>query len=582
MRGLPKRLGDASITTKYLISVLLLCLTLLVCGVYVCVQGYRISAADHVSDARGGFSESCDALASFEKRMMHLVTLFQQNQQANDMLQSIPVFGSGEHVRNQAMLWKLLYTMRDGSGDYSCRLYVDPKLGFAGDSSMVLSLDDIADAEWARQALNGWGWRRFYSADTLGADMPALIAPIRDLSNYGHLIAILRIDIGYSALGRLIAPSADYISCYIETIDGGLVYSTREDEPRVPIDVYDKDTVTGFAAAELNSVEWEGRTVFYRTLPASSWRMVSTVNHAAMRRETFPQFLTLSVIGGLVALCGILFAFPVIGSTVMRIRRFYRYVEGAGQTGITERLDPMGDDEVGRLIVAHNALLDRIEALVREREEKEREMRRLEMSALQAQIKPHFLYNTLEAISWMARRDEPDKVEGTVRSLTRFYRLCLSRGADVLTVEKEIEIVRNYFNVQSMRYGGVFTLDVDVSADVLPLLLPRITLQPLVENALMHGILESGRPEGAVRVFSRRGTDGCTELCVADTGAHFTEEDWQNALRCAPDGDAVEGYGLSNVEKRLCLLMNVESVLYLDNSCEGMTCIVLRFAGAER
>ena len=132
--------------------------------------------------------------------------------------------------------------------------------------------------------------------------------------------------------------------------------------------------------------------------------------------------------------------------------------------------------------------------------------------------------------AWVARLNQPEKVESTVCSLTRFYRLCLSRGADLLPLDKELEIVRHCFAIASSRYASKYTLLTEVDDAALALALPKITLQPLVENALMHGLLDSGKEEG---------------------------------------------YGLCNVEKRLCLFFGLERALQLEYGQDGLTILVV-------
>ncbi len=577
-RAAIRHFSDASITRKYLIAILLLTCTLVLCGAYICERGYRAAYNDRLAQTRSSFIDRYETFSRFEKRMLHLANMVQLHEQLNDVLVSTKTPTFSELPHNKQLIWQTLYTMLDSSGDYACRLYVDPALGIADETSLILSLDSVRDAPWAREALTGWGWRRFLSAQTMGATSPALVAPIRDLNSHDRLVALLRIDLRPEAFERMLAltDSGAYLACYLETTDGTLVYASRDAIDRMPAEAYDQETVVGFAAARLNQARWGSRTLYYQTLANSRWRLVLALDEAALRAELLPDYLAFLLIGLLIALCGVLFALPVIWSTAWRIRRFYRYVQHAGQNGLGQRLEPLSGDEVGRLITAHNDLLDRVQALMDEREAKERELRRLELSALQAQIKPHFLYNTLEAITWMARRDEGETVARVVRSLTRFYRLCLSGGADVLTVEKELEIARNYFDIQSVRYHGVFQLETEVDGALLPLLLPKITLQPLIENALMHGILESGQGAGTVRVYSRV-TDGVPELCVADSGAHFTREGWEHALRATPAEGSQEGSGLMDVERRLCLLMSVDHVLYLDDSDPAWTCVALPF-----
>ncbi|MFH1512848.1 MAG: histidine kinase, partial [Bacillota bacterium] len=255
--------------------------------------------------------------------------------------------------------------------------------------------------------------------------------------------------------------------------------------------------------------------------------------------------------------------------------RFHQHVLGIRKSGIHRYLETNANDEIGQLIGAHNEMLNHIETLMAENEQVVQEMRRLEISALQSQIKPHFLYNTLEAVSWMAKMNQPERIQSTLRSLTGFYRMCLSHGKDVLTVAEELDIVRNYFTVQSIRYAQEFLLETTVDDAMLSNRLPKITLQPLVENALLHGILESGKSGGTIRIFNRKTEGGQDELCVADSGAHFTQEDFLIALSdCNETG---EGYGLHNVERRLELFFKADQVMYLDTSDSDYSIVVLRF-----
>lgn len=576
-KGIWQRFLDASIRTKYLLTALLLLLMLIACGAYVCVTGYNIAYREYITTAENDFTQVYNALNRFEKRMQHLATLFQQNEQANELLVSLPALASGEHVRARTTLLQILYIMLDGSGDYECRLYVNPALQIAGDSSRILSLASVEETQWGQAAFQGWGWRRFYAAASLGADEPALIAPIRENSDYQNLIAILRIDMKQAALGRMMSAikSGEFTSCYLETPNGQLVAFTGIEDANLPVQYLRDHPVRGFTALKLNAISWNGNTVFYQTLPSSGWRLTIVVHRDLHLQGTLPEFLMLAFIGALLAFVGFLLGIPILLPATNRLRRFHQHVLGIRKSGIQSYLESHANDEIGQLIQAHNEMLKHIETLMAEKEQTEQEMRRLEISALQSQIKPHFLYNTLEAVSWMAKRNQPGRIQSTLRSLTGFYRMCLSHGQDVLTVAQELDIVRNYFTVQSIRYEQEFHLEIEVDEETLARQLPKITIQPLVENALLHGILESGMSEGIIRIFNRKTESGREELCVADSGAHFTQEGWEHALSDSSENG--EGYGLHNVERRLELYFKAEQVLYLDTSNPDYSIVVLRF-----
>ena len=443
-------------------------------------------------------------------------------------------------------------------------------------------LSDVAGEAWARQALSGWGWRSFFTKEELDADEPALIAPIRRLDDRTTLVALLRIDIRPASLQKMLELSqgASFITFSLETVDGVAIASQGVAGESGFLDHLSDKEQEGFLSYELRQLTVGKDTVFLQRLSRSGWRLVLTVHHSALVTAIWNQASTIYIGAIIFVLVGMLLSLPLLWRTTSRIRRFYEHVgtynrHTSGEHITPERLQPQAEDEIGLLVREHNAMLDRIDELISEQEASREERRQLEMGALQAQIKPHFLYNTLEAITWMARLNEVEKVEDTIYNLTRFYRLCLSRGADVLPLEKELEIIQAYFAIASSRYGSKYALHIDVDPSTLQMELPKITLQPLVENALIHGLLESGMDEGAVYVYTEALPDGRWKLCVADTGAHFSAKAWQQIIsgKIDPSSGAGESYGLRNVERRLCLYFGLEQALSLDSSDPGRTII---------
>ncbi|MGN0746656.1 MAG: sensor histidine kinase [Aristaeellaceae bacterium] len=582
MSNLLTRFRNSSIRTKYLLAVAVLIVTVSVCCLYIFSHTFSNTYATMEANARTDFQTRFAELERFEDRLNHLATLFQSDSTIIGMLAGSQSYSAQDYQHARQDLLPKLYSMLDGSDDYFCRLYVDSALDLSDHSSRLLMLNNVLDQPWAMEVMEGWGWRRFYSAQALEAEDPALIVPIRRLDDYPTLVAILRIDIRQQALQRMLAvPEGNgYMLCYLETAEGECIAATGE-AVSFAAELTDQQA-TGFQSYELNEIRRGRDKVFFQRLERSGWRLVTVLQHQPLMASIVEQFsfTFLFAIGLLTA--GMLCSLPLLWHTTARIRRFCQHVRASNlQTDglhITpERLTPQAEDEIGILVREHNAMLDRIDSLIQEQNQSREEMRQLEITALQAQIKPHFLYNTLEAIAWMARLNQPEKVESTVYNLTRFYRLCLSRGADVLTLDKELEIVRHYFAIASSRYESKYTLRMAVDDSVLALELPKITLQPLVENALMHGLLESGQEEGEVRLYTRRSAEGRWQLCVADTGGHFPAARWEQVMSdtSAHASGSAEGYGLRNVERRLCLFFDMERALQLEHGEDGLTILVV-------
>ncbi len=584
-----RRLSACSIRTKYIIAMSVLLLTFVVSFLFVGGYFSRVAFDNAMQSAEADMQLSYTELDRFEKRMLRLNTLVQSNNDALELMEAMPTLSAPAAQAAMSTLMPLVYLMSDGSDDYFSRLYVDTGGAHGDSTSRLPRMQDVRDTPWFQSAMSGWGWHRFYSAQALGADDPALLTPIRSTEMRTTLIGLLRVDIRTSALERLLLPvrSGEYVTAYLESPEGELIAMSG-----VPVDAPDylsgltTSQRTGFAANDLHTFQTGVTTVSHRRLPGSGWLLCFVVHHDILSRITLRSTAFILWIGLLLILTGMLCALPIIWSTSTRIRLFHahvqRYAEGAlTASEITpDRFPPDHPDELGELIRVHNAMLDRIDALIRQQTQHESELRRLEIFAMQAQVKPHFLYNTLEAINWMARFNQPEKVERTVQNLTKFYRLCLSNGSDVLPLETELEIVRRYFAIANARYQSAYTLDIDTVPRAMSCMLPKLTLQPLVENALIHGLLESDNDSGsgAIRIYTRAGEDGLIELCIADTGAHFTQARWDSLFSSSPPADSMDGaesYGLRNVERRLCLFYNRDAVLRLDTGDPTLTVIVL-------
>lgn len=197
--------------------------------------------------------------------------------------------------------------------------------------------------------------------------------------------------------------------------------------------------------------------------------------------------------------------------------------------------------------------------------EAETNLRKAELRALQAQIKPHFIYNTLGTIVWLAEQERSDDVVKMAMALTTFLRLSLSGGAEIISVEQEVRHVESYLDIQRFRYGNRITYDVDIEPAILPLPMLKFTLQPLVENAIYHGIkgkrfsrgkiTVSGRLDGEMVVFTVSDTgQGITPERLASLQARLAQVRTAEAPPLVSADPAEEGgYGLLNVASRLWL-----------------------------
>lgn len=211
-----------------------------------------------------------------------------------------------------------------------------------------------------------------------------------------------------------------------------------------------------------------------------------------------------------------------------------------------------GEKEVVELGKSFNTMVDKLKDLIEENKQEHEAKRVSELNALQAQINPHFLYNTLDSIMWMAESGQNDEVVEMVTALARLFRISISKGRNLITIREEIEHAKNYLFIQKIRYKDKFTFDVNVPDDLLDYLTPKLILQPIIENSIYHGI-EYMVDEGAIEILAYVENNEMI-LEVKDNGLGMSQEVIDKLLF---DKDEViethkgSGVGVRNVDERI-------------------------------
>ncbi len=226
--------------------------------------------------------------------------------------------------------------------------------------------------------------------------------------------------------------------------------------------------------------------------------------------------------------------------------------------------------EIRTLSEGMEQMIGRLDDQMREIRRRQESLRRTELALLQAQINPHFLYNTMDTIIWLIEADKQQEAVEMVSNLSSFFRHSLSKGEDVITLAEEERHVRSYLQIQHARYQDIMEYTLDIDPALHDAMLPKLTLQPLVENALYHGI-KLKRAKGTIRITAAL-EDGCVLLRVEDNGVGMTPQRLAQ-LRDAMGHDERVGFGLSAVNQRLRLQFGPEYGLRIDSE-EGLGTVV--------
>ena len=224
-----------------------------------------------------------------------------------------------------------------------------------------------------------------------------------------------------------------------------------------------------------------------------------------------------------------------------------------GQFGIVLEQDHENGDEFSLLVNSYNKMTLEISSLIRKNVENEKSKRDAQIRALKSQINPHFLYNTLDSIIWMIRSEEYDGAGEMVSLLAKFFRISLSQGKDMITLEKELEHASSYLAIQNIRFKDKFEFHVDADPELLKYFCPKLSIQPLLENAIYHGMdgmYEDGEIE--IRIYEKNGD---IKIDVSDNGPGMTQEKidyiMHNKVVSSKRGS---GIGVCNVNERIQLI----------------------------
>ena len=304
--------------------------------------------------------------------------------------------------------------------------------------------------------------------------------------------------------------------------------------------------------------------------------------HEAGQLARLQHMLNVALVGEIAAVLLILAAVVYVAvrqairtssSITDPIDALFRRVQEIGRGDLTEKPPVQADDP--RLLVLSTGIEEMTVRLNRQIELNRQEqirLRGIELSLLQAQINPHFLYNTLDAIVWLIETGKNEQAEEMVTSLSNYFRAFLSNGRDIVTVGQEQQHIRSYLEIQQVRYKDILDYEIDIDPAIDDCLIPKLTLQPLVENAIYHG-LKPKRGKGMIRVTGRL-SGGRVTLRVEDTGAGMEETELVSLRSQILSGEA-SGFGLTASYKRLLLMYGAECKLTVDSRVGEGTAITI-------
>ena len=369
-------------------------------------------------------------------------------------------------------------------------------------------------------------------------------------------ICVMSVDFSEKGLRDILGSRLISGKHYVAVIDdnANIISSTK----------FNDDYTTGFLSElcrqpygiwHIREHNYEKYMTLSLPIEKTPWRLLYIVNlNAALvpiaRTRDFMILLSCVTIVLLIALSAVLSR--GITKRIVNLRNAaIRIADGNLEDILPEKDDY--SDEISDLLKSFRIMVGRLDALLNERFQMAINLKNAEIKALQAQINPHFLYNTLDIISWRAIRQDNYDIYNLIKNLAKYYKLSLNRGRDIVPLSDELDHIRYYVNIQNERVNNNILLTVDVKNSFLNLFLPKLTLQPIVENSILHGLMEKDPPGGNIRINAESTNDNGYAIHITDDGVGIAPGKLEEILSEQKDNEFRAGFGLNNIRYRLRL-----------------------------
>ena len=538
-------------------------LPLFVCSAFLVTDTIQVSGKNTAASIRNNFQQTYTSLENRLTQVKKCADLLLNDAGINDFLRN---------GKNETTFWEQRTFKTDMDNTISfienaqnikrLRVYVDPAYFYILDSYHYCSMNLLSGQSWftpLRLAKGRSIWLSSQENDLLdqaqnilsGHDTLSYMVKGVDLTNMDRTAVIYQLDFSKTEVEEQLRSSLvlDGSCAFITDQNDRVIAHASLGERNIQLDALsdyaDQDTIS------FDGVRYRISCADFEVAP---WRLVTLVPDESLFSysdlDQILLFILLAFIAGTVIFTSTL---RFSKRVTHKIRSVVDGME-AVRSGEFVNLPVTGThDEIDDLIDHYNYMVDELELLVEAKYLSGVELKAAQLRALQAQINPHFLYNTLEMINSYAFLENPQKVELLVSALSRFYKLSLNHGKDVYQLWQELKLVEAYFEIQKIRYPGCLSLKIDVPSSMMQYAIPNITLQPLIENSISHGIMSRTDKHGSITIVGRV-LENTIQLQVIDDGVGMTAQTVEQLNAGKPPEDVESSgsrYGIYNINERI-------------------------------
>ncbi|KQX62651.1 cache domain-containing sensor histidine kinase [Paenibacillus sp. Root444D2] len=556
-----KRKGLRFKLLLYFITLILLPVaTLGIIGNLVSVQTLEDEANNHTTQMIDQVKKNVDFYVQSVKQSIQIISL---DPNAIQFINTNPSVSSERRQSTETEVRRLLSSLTSIHPEIAGIIIVNENDMDISNEMFRVSRDPLTSEDWYKKAMEHPGELQLISKP-IGRNITTLVSyspddvlsVVQAIANpeTGAFQGVVLIDFKLATIESVIRGVTLGKSGFIYILDalGEIVYA-----PENPI-VYRVRAVWMRQSDEqsiVKTIRNERYQIIYTLSDFTQWKTVGVFSLNETLKDVTKLQKISYVLGGLTIIVAVVTALFFTRSIVQPIGKLRKLMKRAEAGDLSVQFESANQDEIGQLGRSFNNMIIEIRNLIDLVYEEQKSKREAELKILQAQIKPHFLYNTLDTIQWMAQERKADDVVVMIMALTNLFRIGLSKGRESIPVSEEMEHIQSYLFIQKARYENKLNYEIYVEPEVSQEMVFKLTLQPLVENAIYHGI-KARRGEGHIQIKVHKVDD---KLClrVSDNGAGIPSTqlmELQAVLSGRHAGKESLGYGLFNVHERIRLV----------------------------
>lgn len=470
-------------------------------------------------------------------------------------------YSINDQLQDYNNLKAFLTSLQDGIDVVHIRLYIPGSFNYyANENENFFPLDVAYQTTWFKRLKETnsklfWFPPSYLKETSHRSDTYVSVARmIRDPSNYANTIGLIRVDVEESIIRNILlkANTVKNSVTYLQN-EEGLIVSASDNELLAKIGLIHSATPPSSLERETKFTKNQENYYLSNQIEGSDWTMITVIPFNEILSQSTKLRNELILILLIIAVFAYFIAYMLALSVTRRIAQLISRMKGVQHGNLEPIARTKGKDEIGELIETYNFMVAKISLMNQDQYQLGQKIKTSELKALQSQINPHFLYNTFDLINWMADRNMNDQIKKVIKALAKFYRLSLSNGNAIISIRDELQHVSFYVQIQNIRFENKITFKIDVDESILDYVIPKITLQPIVENAILHGVYNRLSRKGTISIQGSKIDDDII-IVIHDDGVGIPQEQFVSiGTQEITSSITGSGYGIKNVTERLKL-----------------------------